>query len=254
MRWEAFSFQEGVVIHVNVDTARLERRLQAIAGEQVPFATAVALNEIAFKIKRETGPAEMRKVFDRPSPWTLRSLFVVRASKSRLVARVGWGQDYYSKSRLTPDETLGQQVSGGPRREKGMEHWLRQAGMLGGGEFIVPGSGARLDRYGNMARGQTVQIMSQLRLGLDPYMWSTGSKRSNRSVTRAGRIFWSRGDRIPRGAWLVTGKSIKPLLVVVSSTNYQPRFNIRNVVESTTDADFPAAFRKALRMAISTRR
>lgn len=242
------------MITVKVDTSKIERRLQALASDQVPFATAVALNEVAFKIKRETGPAEMRKVFDRPSPWTLRSLFVVRASKSRLVARVGWGQDYYSKSRLTPDEIIGHQVSGGPRREKGMEHWLRQAGMLGGGEFVVPGAGAKLDRYGNMSRGQTVQIMSQLRLGLDPYMWSTGSKRSNRSVARAGRVFWSRGDRIPRGAWIVTGKTIRPLLVVVSSTNYQPRFNIRNVVETTAGESFPAAFRQALRLAIKTRR
>ncbi len=241
------------MIQVKVNTARFERRLQAVAAEQVPYATAVALNEVAFKIKRDTGPAEMRKVFDRPSPWTLRSLFVVRATKTRLTARVGWGQDYYSKSRLTPDEIIGHQVSGGPRREKGMEHWLRQSGLLGGSEFIVPGAGARLDRYGNMSRGQTVQIMSQLRLGLDPYMWSGGSKRSNRSVARAGRIFWSRGDRIPRGAWIVTGKTIKPLLVVVGSTNYKPRFNIRNVVETTVAKSFPGAFRKALRMAMNTR-
>ncbi len=40
---------------------------------------------------------------------------------------------------------------------------MRQAGVLPGGMFWVPGSAAKMDRYGNISTGQIVQIVSALK-------------------------------------------------------------------------------------------
>lgn len=67
-------------IRVTSDFNRLAQQLRAMGEKQVPFAAAQAINAVAFKVKKETGPAEMRAVFSNPTPWTLRSLFVKKAT------------------------------------------------------------------------------------------------------------------------------------------------------------------------------
>ncbi|MDO9227155.1 MAG: hypothetical protein Q8M09_12505 [Pseudomonadota bacterium] len=237
-------------ISVTADFNRLAQQLRAM-GKQVPFAAAQAINAVAFTVKKETGPAEMRAVFSKPTPWTLRSLFVKKATKHTLRAVVGWGQDLYSKSRASPDEILGHQILGGARREKGLEMWLRSAGYIGSGEFVVPGAAARMDAYGNMSRGQVMQVISQLRIGSDSAAWKSDSAHSKRNVKRAGRIFWSRGGHLPRGAWVSKGGSVAPLLVVITAPKYQTRLNIRKVVQRTVAQNFEREFRTALSRAMA---
>ncbi len=242
------------MISIKIDTSGLERQLKALANDQVPYATAQALNAVAFKVKKETGPAEMRSVFDKPTPWTLRSLYVRKANKRNLRAVVGFGNDLYSKSRSSPNEILGHQLSGGGRREKGLEVWLRNAGMISAGEFVTPGSAAKLDSYGNMSRGQVMQIISQLRIGSDRNAWKSTSTRSKRSVKRAGRIFWSRGGHLHRGAWKAVGSSVVPLLIVVGQPQYKARFNLQKVVSQTVNQHFDREFKTALQRAIANPR
>ena len=50
----------------------------------------------------------------------------------------------------------------GPRVDKASERNLRARGILPAGMFVVPAEGARLDQYGNMSRGQMIQILSGL--------------------------------------------------------------------------------------------
>ncbi|MDF5999583.1 hypothetical protein P4050_14390 [Pseudomonas aeruginosa] len=46
--------------------------------------------------------------------------------------------------------------------DKASERNLRARGILPAGMFVVPAEGARLDQYGNMSRGQMIQILSGL--------------------------------------------------------------------------------------------
>ena len=54
------------------------------------------------------------------------------------------------------------QVAGGRRSLKSAEKMLAAKNYLPGGMVTVPGAGAKLDAYGNMSRGQLVQLISAL--------------------------------------------------------------------------------------------
>lgn len=122
--------------------------LAAVPGKATR-ACAIALNQTAMAIRTEAA-ATMRKVFDRPVPYTLRSAVFDRATYTDLTARVWHAEpERMSQHYLTP------QVEGGERRLKGFER------ALGLGE-LVPAMGAKMDRYGNVSVGQIRQILSVL--------------------------------------------------------------------------------------------
>lgn len=105
---------------------------------QVPFATAKALTRTAQDAKKNT-EKRMRRVFDRPTPYTMRGVFTQSASKRRLIARVG------IKDRQA--EYLGIQEEGGTRRPKGRA-------------LVVP-SEAKRNRYGNLSRNQVRRLRAR---------------------------------------------------------------------------------------------
>ena len=114
---------------------------------------------------REEVKREMRAVFDRPTPYTMGSLYVKPATAASLVAETYFKDD--SAGSGTPaTKYLLPQVEGGSRGAKGLEVALRAVGVLPAGWFVVPGAGARLDAYGNVSRGQIIQVLSQLRITL----------------------------------------------------------------------------------------
>ena len=65
--------------------------LDRLEREQLPFAAAFALTKTAEEIKKQL-QAEMREVFDRPTRYTINSLFLEAATKDRMQARV-WIKD-----------------------------------------------------------------------------------------------------------------------------------------------------------------
>lgn len=223
--------------------------------KQVRYASMVAINETAKAVQGEIR-REMSSSFDRPTPWTLQNVRIRFARRDDLSAEVFFGRDLYSKSKLTPQAILGHQFAGGERQRKSLELYLQSGGFISPGEMVVPGAGARIDQFGNMSRGQVQQVISQLRLGLDPFAWTSMSKRSQASVRRAGRIFWSRGGHLPRGAWVDQGGEIglRPLLIVISGAKYKRRIDVRRIGAETVQRVMPKAFRSALRNALETAR
>lgn len=76
---------------ITVDARGIEevqRRLESLAREQIPYATMLAINETAFAV-RGAVQDEMKRVFDRPKPWTINQVRVRKATKTKLVAVVG---------------------------------------------------------------------------------------------------------------------------------------------------------------------
>lgn len=147
----------------------------ARAEKQMPFALARALTFTARDVK-SAEEEEITGRFDRPTPFTRKSVFMQTATKQRLQARV------WLKDGDRPEHYLLPQIEGGPRPRKRFEDILVRAGYMMANERAVPGSGAVLDQYGNMSRGQIVKILSQLRansaLGFDAN--ATDSKRSRK--------------------------------------------------------------------------
>lgn len=225
------------------------------AQKQLRYAVAVALTRTV-KIAQSDVVREMGRRFDRPTPFFLRSIWTRPATKANLEAMVYLKDLPFGKNRLSAAYMLGHEFTGGARNAKAAEKWLARAGLISASERVVPAAAARLDRYGNMSRGQIQQILSQLRAGPDPYAYASASPRSRRNVRRAGRIFWSRGGHLPRGAWIDLGrvKGIKPLLLVVSGTNYRKRIDMPSIVAARVTRSFNAQFAAALTDAIRTAR
>lgn len=265
---------------IKVQINGLDRIKANLSGmsKQVNYATAVALTKTAKLVEKEVYD-EFRRTFDRPTPTLMRSLRTKTANKFDLTARV------YVKDRplggKNPNsmaDLLAHQFSGGSRIHKQLESVLRQQGLINAGQFVAPGSAAKLDRYGNMSRGQIVQILSQIgvrRAGYDST--PTKSARSKRNLAAAGRIFWSygktgsrkslvdkatgityghtggSGNHLPAGAWVADGRSVKPLLVVISAPSYRRRIDLdaigQRVINRALQDEFDRAWGEALRSA-----
>lgn len=205
---------------------------------QERFATAVALTRTAKDV--EAGLyEEIGRKWDRPTPFSRRSLFVRPARKDHLSASVEVKDYFPSKSPATPDQVYKHQYFKGQRRRKGIERYAERAGLISSGEWLVPASGARFDAYGNMSRGQVAQMMSQLRLGLDPYAWKSKSARSKANQRAAGEMFWSRGGHLKRGVWMRRGSGVVPVMLVVSSVSYDPTIDMPRIGESIAVRRFP---------------
>lgn len=206
--------------------------------KQSRFGIAKAITKTAKDVEREL-KREMAAKTDRPTAYFLRSTFVQPATRDKLLARVGIKDQAFSKNRLSSAQMFGHHFEGGGRATKALELHLRRAGLLGAGEFVAPGAGARLDSYGNMSRGQVQQILSQLRIGADPSAFKSNSRRSRLNAQRAGRIFWARGNardgHLKRGAYIDLGGAIgiRPLLMVIRTPAYRRRFDLPNIAATT---------------------
>ncbi len=239
------------VLSVKSNVAQLAKSLQ-IERADIPKRVATALTRTAVEVRKGL-QAEMRRVFDRPTRFTLNSLFVKGANARDLTAVVWlkrrdvFGGPHY----LEP------QIFGGTRPLKPFEKRLQRAGLLPPGMYAVPGEGARLDSYGNMSRGQIVQILSQLRTfteaGFDPH--PTASRRSKHNMAKAGRFFVGRpgGGKLPPGVWQRLPSKIVPVLIFVRAPRYAQRFRFYEVAERIGRQQFPLQFERAAREAAARR-
>ncbi len=241
---------------------RIKAKIDAL-GKQARFATAVALTRTAQDV-RVGLQKEMARAFDRPTRFTLNSLFLKPATKALLEATV------WVKDTERPKHYLHPEIDGGPRPQKRFEDLLRQRGILGPNERTVPGKGAKLDSFGNMGRGQIVQILSQLQAfnlsGFDAN--ATNSKRSRakraavkyfyarKGEARQGGGSWKRGEKVQHltsGIYAKTSKGITPVLIFVNRAQYKQRFRFYQVARKMAgdrfEANFAIEYQKALRTA-----
>lgn len=244
------------MINIKVQTSYADtlKFLNDVERRQIPFATAKALTLTAKEAEKDTYQA-MAKQFDRPTPMTMRSLRTKPATKRDLTARVFLkGVELGGKNPRSMSEIIGHQFSGGTRNRKRIEQLFTSRGLISSNEYLVPGQAARLDRYGNISRGQLQQIVSQLGISRDTAQNKTKSARSLRNVRRAGEMFWSRGERLPRGVWVKQGLFVKPILMVARTPIYRQRIDMERIGEDAARREFPRIFDKTFNDALRTAR
>jgi len=236
-----------LAVHQNLDVVR--REIADFSDRQVPFAMRLALNRTAVDGKDRVR-AEMERVFDRPTRFTLNSLFVRFAGRSTMEASVNI-KDFAPKG--TPAfKYLTNQIGGGSRRPKRFERALQAAGHLPRGMLAVPGQRAKLDAHGNMNRGQITKILSYLRASPDP-MQNRGSGAGKRT-RRGDRYFVGQINGGPDGVWQIQEDHVLPILLFVRSARYRPRLRFKDLVHETVADTFPGHFRDALHKAHATAR
>jgi hypothetical protein len=240
----------------------------ARAGNQMPFALARALTFTGRDVK-EGEEKEILAVFDRPTTWTKRSVFLQPATKQKLQARV------WLKDGSRPEHYLLPQIEGGSRPLKRFEQRLIRAGHMGASERAVPGAGAQLDSYGNISRGQIVKILSQLQTAavVGDFSNATNSKRSKAKRakeqyfvagvgSRVGKGSWKNGNKsqhLAKGVWVrrsfgALGTAVKPVLLFVDRVNYKRRFKFFEVADRIVTSRFPAHFEASFQEAMRTAR
>lgn len=230
--------------------------LSSLGQDQIPFAAALALTRTAQGVK-EVLVTSMRTVFDRPTPYTLNSLRVFPATKEKLVARV-WMKDESVKAEpatrwLTPE------IYGGDRRTKRVERQLRERGILPEGKYVVPGAGAKLDKYGNMNRGQVTKALSGIG-GYTQQGYDANATDSSRSVKKGNyrRYFVMHGpDRQPIGIAERTAKGkdgLAMILAFVSKPTYRKTFDFHQIAQREAEARLRDEAVKAVAEARRTRR
>lgn len=214
-------------------------------GRRVQRAMAAALNACAREI-REAEKAEMQRVFDRPTQWTLRSLAYTPAKPDALQAAL-----YINKPARMAGHYLVPQITGGRRREKGTERGI------GTGERYVPGVGVALDPLGNIKGMAARQIVRALRSGpagrraeyviipqrkgrLLPGVYRREADASNQiSAADRRKLALGRSRALQRGrvatvggmqfARIVRARRLVPLLIKGRQTQYQPRLDFYGV-------------------------
>lgn len=227
--------------------------VQALTGDLPGRALADALNHTA----NQAGQAltvEMSNVLDRPTPFTLNAVRVLNAKPNNLEAAV-WVKDEKDNASkgMAPEDWVAPQVFGGSRSDKKSETLLRAKGILPAGKFIAPASGARLDAYGNISRGQMVQILSGLSAieGKAGYTANASDKWRSIRKGHAQAFFVLRRGKTPIGIAERRGKSMAMVLAFVSQPQYRRRLDFHGVVERVADANLEANIDKAITDALT---
>lgn len=231
------------------------RSMDKIRLDQVPFATAKALTKTAQDAKSAV-VAEMEKAFDRPTKWTLNSLYVKSATKKTLAARV-WIKNFAAKG-PSPEDWLLPEVKGGARKLKRFERALQIRGLMPQGMTLVPTKYVDLDAYGNVSGSQVVRILS--------YLKAFGEQGYRANITKEGRqkfqkkqgygYFAGAPNGQTPGIWkrinFSTGSAIVPLFLYVPLPQYKPRLDFFGIGERVYSNRFKDHFRQALTEAMRT--
>lgn len=246
-------------LSASIDTTKLTRDLQYWQRTQVPFAIAKALTFTGKAIQREL-TAEMGRVFDRPTRFTLNSTYLKPATPQSLEARVKIKDEALKSSAAI--RWLGPQITGGYRSAKRSEILLRQRGILGNDEYIVPGAGARLDAHGNISRGQMQQILSRVGASFDPLVRAYGKVSKVRGQSYRETYFYLRDPRgrlTRRGIYRRiifpgTGLSaVQPVLIFVRRPRYRRRLRFFEIVDQVFQLRYPLQLKYELERAIRSR-
>lgn len=250
------------------DATRYAATLGEVADRQLPFALAKTLTEGAKQAVTVDLPAAMKSSFDRPTPYSLRALAFLPATKAKLQAEI-LPRAFAGKGNIAW-KYLDPEVVGGQREAKASEKRLRA--LLGEPAFLIPAKGTKLDSYGNVTRGQMIKIMSGLGAMADPAQNATArsAKRSKRKLVSHGGINGSKRrvtnspyfiarskkSRKPIGIYELKSRGVvKPVLVISQRPpTYKPRFRFGPVIEKSIHVNLPRLFEKNLDAAIRTAR
>ncbi|MGI9141713.1 MAG: hypothetical protein ACR2IJ_00850 [Fluviibacter sp.] len=231
------------------------RSMDKIRLDQVPFATAKALTKTAQDAKSAV-VAEMEKVFDRPTKWTLNSLYIKPANKRTLAARV-WIKNFAAKG-PSPEDWLLPEVQGGARKLKRFERALQIRGLMPQGTILVPTKHVDLDASGNVSGGQVVRILSYLKaFGEQGYRANMTNERRQKFQKKQGYGYFAGAPNgQPPGIWkrinFAKGSAILPIFLFAPMPQYKPRLDFFGIGERVYSNRFKDHFRQALTEAMRT--
>jgi hypothetical protein len=245
---------------VEFDIDPMVKRLDAIRAVQVPFATSLAINNAAKRAQADL-KFEMRRVFDRPVPFTQNSIYIKYSKKDDLYARIGL-KEFDGKGNAAADYLL-PQIQGGPAYATRFQKSLRQKGILAPNEYARPTQSdyLRFNQYGNVTPGQYTQILYGLRAFRDSsaFAYRKNAKKKRAPVISAIRtseagIYRSRS--LFPGIYLESKRAREnqesALFWFGKTPNLPAKYNFRKIGSESITKNWEKEFGSALARAIAT--
>jgi len=235
-------------ISIKSDLKKLTKDLNRLQKKQIPAATQWALNGTAKKVKAAE-EREIKRVFNNPTRYTQKALWIKWARKTNLEALVKIKDEAFKGNAAS--KYLSPQMSGGGRKHKGFEKLLIARGQMPGNMYAIPSRTLKKNRYGNVSNGMIQKILSGLGSQRDVYQRaSEGSKTFGKYFS--GII----GD--VHGIWDVNKlrRRVPALLFIFisGSPKYSKRFDFQRVAVKTINTVFKREFDKSLAKALATAR
>jgi hypothetical protein len=230
-------------------------KLKTNRTDQLPYATALALTRTA-QLTQQYLVSLMPRVFDRPTPYTLNSLYIRSATKSNLVASV------YIKDealRGTPaDRYLRPEIEGGQRNLKRSERALQASGLMPANSMAVPAIGAEIDQYGNMKAAQIIAILAAVKAlaGQSYTSYAAAAARRKRGKYKNLKYFVAMpGSHLKPGVYeRLSARHVVPVMLFVPRFVYRQRFDFYGEGQRFAQSAFNDQFAKAWLQALSTAR
>ncbi|MBN2400818.1 MAG: hypothetical protein JXN64_00315 [Spirochaetes bacterium] len=222
---------------ITIKIEGLEDILKGLDPKLASDAVRSTTNKLIFKA-RENVISEMKSVFDRPTPWTLSSVFVQKATNENLSAFI-FIKDQATKG-TPPAKYLRFEIFGGNRRQKGFEKLLAKTGVIESGEYLIPYK-VPLNQYGNVSPGVIQKVLSGLQAQNDPYQDSPVLGQAYKG-TRRGRKVPRRYFSVRRGGKTIIFEKqldssndghVTPMFVSSSRALYKPRLRFFEVIKRT---------------------
>lgn len=233
------------------------KEVQAQLGaqaKQATYAASRALTTTAYAIN-ERLRKDMASTFKGgATAYTLRAFSVTKADKATLTATVALRTDTQGAA-LAYNKALGHLFTGGPRKYKKLEGWLRGRRLLPAGLTIAPGAGMPVDSYGNMRRAALTEMLGVIGAqltNLQVYR-RTGAGKAQKAVGYFVILPGSKGGHHPgiyKRMQTGTSSAITPMVLYVNPANYRKFIDLdklgREVVAQKFQPAFDAELAKAL--------
>lgn len=205
-------------IEIRTDVKTWARGMDAWRKKQIPFALSLALTSTAGRVG-QAWQAEMRQDLDRPTPFTLNSVRVIGARKTRLISTI-FVMDK-AGAYLEPF------VVGGRH-------------FLGAKKGLLNPKNVPLNAYGNLTKGKLKSLKAKAGVFVGPVKLRSGQVVNGVWQRRGGKGQPSG----PRGLQL--------LIRFTDPQEVKQRLRFAEVAEKTVRAHFEAEFAKALKHALAT--
>lgn len=159
--WRRFWYHRRMFdLKVENELPQMLSKLAGIEPTQWPKILASAANETGYYALNKY-KQQMPSFFDRPTPFTLNSMFLQKATPSSLEAIVQWKDA--SGSNGSAGQYLQPEVFGGARPQKRFERALQAAGLMPAGYVCIPTKDAPIDSFGNVPSAFYQAILTYLK-------------------------------------------------------------------------------------------
>lgn len=241
-------------VNIQIEGLNEVRAMLGNAAKQANYAASRALNTSAYAINDRLKKDMAATFKGGATAYTLRAFSVKRADKVSLTAEVALRQDA-PEGGISYAKALAHLFTGGSRKYKNVEGWLRGRGLLPNGLTIAPGAGMPLDSYGNMRRAALTELLGVVgtqRRNLRVYR-RTGAGKAQKAV---GYFVALPGDKsghhpgIYKRIETGTSSALSPMILYVDPVNYRKFIDLdklgNEVVAKTFQPAFDAELARAL--------